>query len=112
MHSFPFFLESTEKCNPDEILKLIDSPVHDLVCNRSLMEIRVGCPKSDKNCFSEVKKAVCYLENTNVNITSTYSKKVKILGTNQLLVQFHRPPMGTFPLICKLNPKKECIPGK
>ena len=96
------FLESTEKCNPDEILTLIDSPVHDLICNRSLMEVRVGCPKSDKNCFSDVKKAVCSLYLTDFTF---YSKRVKILGTNQLLVQFQRPPLGTSLLICRLDPK-------
>ena len=68
------FLESTEKCNPDEILTLIDSPVHDLICNRSLMEVRVGCPKSDKNCFREVKNATCYLENNLQNSTPLGSK--------------------------------------
>ena len=103
------FLESTEKCNPDEILTLIDSPVHDLICNRSLMEVRVGCPKSDKNCFSDVKKAVCSFavpdELHKYNNKKFYSKRVKILGTNQLLVQFQRPPLGTSPLICRLDPK-------
>ena len=107
------FLESTEKCNPDEILTLIDSPVHDLICNRSLMEVRVGCPKSDKNCFSDVKKAVCSLAvpdelpelNSKLLNFTFYSKRVKILGTNQLLVQFQRPPLGTSPLICRLDPK-------
>ena len=107
------FLESTEKCNPDEILTLIDSPVHDLICNRSLMEVRVGCPKSDKNCFSDVKKAVCSLAvpeelpklNSKLLNFTFYSKRVKILGTNQLLVQFQRPPLGTSLLICRLDPK-------
>ena len=115
------FLESTEKCNPDEILTLIDSPVHDLICNRSLMEVRVGCPKSDKNCFSDVKKVVCSLavpdelhKNNKLDFTfyssyntsiTRYSKRVKILGTNQLLVQFQRPPLGTSSLICRLDPK-------
>ena len=107
------FLESTEKCNPDEILTLIDSPVHDLICNRSLMEVRVGCPKSDKNCFSDVKKAVCSLAvleelpklNSKLLNFTFYSKRVKILGTNQLLVQFQRPPLGTSSLICRLDPK-------
>ena len=109
------FLESTEKCNPDEILTLIDSPVHDLICNRSLMEVRVGCPKSDKNCFSDVKKAVCsltvpdeLLKYNKLDFTTDftfYSKRVKILGTNQLLVQFQRPPLGTSSLICRLDPK-------
>ena len=105
------FLESTEKCNPDEILTLIDSPVHDLICNRSLMEVRVGCPKSDKNCFSDVKKAVCSLavpdelHKYNKSDFTFYSKRVKILGTNQLLVQFQRPPLGTSSLICRLDPK-------
>ena len=33
----------------------------------------------------------------------TQSKKVDVLGANQLKVLFRRPPLGTFPLRCQFS---------
>ena len=49
-------------CEPSKMLQLLDSPIQDLVCKKSLMELRVECPKSNKNCLRYVEKAKCYID--------------------------------------------------
>ena len=49
-------------CEPSKILQLVDSPIQDLVCKKSLIELRVECPRSNKNCLRYVEKAKCYID--------------------------------------------------
>ena len=54
------YLDSTP-CEPSKMLRLINSPIHDLVCKKSRIEVRMECPKSDKGCLKNVENATCYL---------------------------------------------------
>ena len=57
-----YHLVTKYTCEPSKMLQLVDSPIQDLVCKKSIIELRVECPKSNKNCLRYVEKAKCYID--------------------------------------------------
>ena len=49
------------KCDPTKMMKIVDSSVQDLVCDRSIVVIRLKCPTLDPNCFKNAKNVSCLL---------------------------------------------------
>ena len=49
------------KCDATKMMKIVDSSVQDLVCDRSIVVVRLKCPKSNPNCFKNVENVTCLL---------------------------------------------------
>ena len=65
------------KCDATKMMKIVDSSVQDLVCDRSIVVVRLKCPKSNPNCFKNVENVTCLLSD---NVNEVWSVSVLLMS--------------------------------
>ena len=76
------------KCDATKMMKFVDSSVQDLVCDRSIVVVRLKCPKSNPNCFKNVENVTCLLSDNPNEVWSVSVCTINV-GSELLMLISH-----------------------